>query len=90
MKIIIYFIYKVIKDDRFVFPFALLCSALQHIQVPIESVAIKNLNKTFFKDLIVNKCMDMFNIKLVETTIKDENTKNYTVVTVEKVKPFKY
>lgn len=34
--------------------------------------------------------MDIFNIKLVETTIKDENPKNYTVATDKKVKPFKY
>lgn len=51
---------------------------------------MNNLNKTFFKDLIIKKCMDIFNIRLVETTIKDENTKSYTAVTVKKVKPFNY
>lgn len=68
----LFFTQKAKKDLRFALPFAKLCSTLKYVQgVPVSTGNV--LLKTYLKDLIISKCLDVFNMEYIETTNESEN-----------------
>lgn len=69
---VLFFIQKAIKDQRFALPLAKMCLALENVRVaPIFTEKI--ILKTYMKDLIISKCLNIFNMEYKKATNENDN-----------------